>query len=76
VAELFRSGTDHLEIFDEAHSEEEERYLSVGRIERGVVVVAWTERDGRIRIISARAATKREIAMYHRYMDHGGGSHE
>ncbi len=43
---------------------------------RGFVVVAWTEREGSIRIISARAATKREIAMYHRYMDHGGETHE
>ncbi len=33
AADLFRSGTDHLEIFDEAHSEEEERFvcLSSGR---------------------------------------------
>jgi uncharacterized protein len=72
AAELFRSGADHLEIFDEAHSEEEERLISVGPIVRGIIVVVCTERDGCIRMISARAATKREIAMYHRYMDQGG----
>ena len=76
AAELFRSGADHLEIFDEAHSDEEERFISVGPIARGIIVVVWTERDACVRMISARVATKREIAMYHRYMDHGGDTDE
>jgi len=67
--------TDHyLEIFDDQHSEEEERFIAIGPISRGVVVVVWTEtEDGAIRIISARCATKREARMYE---GHIGGKYE
>ena len=59
---LFSSGDEYLEIFDEAHSEEEER--------RGVVLVVWTEQDeDTTRIISARWATKRERAHYEAFME-------
>jgi len=67
--ELLVSGADHLEIFDEAHSELEDRFISIGPIARGVVLVVWTERDEKTtRIISARFATRREVAMYRRHM--------
>jgi uncharacterized DUF497 family protein len=67
--ELLVSGVDHLEIFDEAHSELEDRFTSIGPIQRGVVLVVWTERDEKTtRIISARFATRREVAMYRRHM--------
>jgi len=65
AAELFTSGVDYLEIFDEAHSDTEDRFLAVGPIRRGLVLVVWTERDDdTIRIISARWATRRERALY------------
>jgi uncharacterized DUF497 family protein len=52
-------------IFDEDHSEDEDRYISMGLSGQGrVVVVSYTERDDRIRIISARVANKRERAQY------------
>lgn len=56
---------NELTIFDDDHSDEEDRYLSLGMSSLGrVVVVSYTERDDRIRIISARAANKRERGQY------------
>lgn len=61
AAELFRSATDYLEIYDEQHSEQEDRFIAIGPIQRGVIVVACTERDeDAVRILSARMATKKE----------------
>jgi len=61
AAELFRSDRDFLEIYDEGHSGEEDRFIAVGRIRRGVVVVVYVEREEGVgRILSARMATKNE----------------
>jgi uncharacterized DUF497 family protein len=66
---LLVSGVDYLELFDEEHSEGEDRFISIGPIARGIVLVVWTERDeNTVRIISARFATKREAALYREYM--------
>ena len=44
------------------------RWLRVGEIVRGVVVVVWTERLGdTVRIISARFASRVERAFYREY---------
>jgi uncharacterized DUF497 family protein len=53
-------------IFDDPdHSHEEDRELIVGYSGgRRLVIVCFAEREGRIRIISARAATKRERQDY------------
>ena len=68
--QLFESGTDHLEVFDAEHSELEERFIAVGPIDRGLVVVVYTEREENIiRIIGARLASKREQTLYRSYMD-------
>jgi len=68
--ELFASGSDYLEIFDEAHSESEDRFIAIGPITRGIVLVVWTARDDdTLRIISARWANEREQALYHFHMD-------
>jgi uncharacterized DUF497 family protein len=70
---LFTAGTDYYEIFDEAHSEEEDRFIAIGPIARGLVLVVYTERDeDTVRIISARWATKREAEMYREHV--GGGA--
>ena len=54
-----------LTIADVMHSEAEFRFLSLGRSAAGrLLVVAYTEREGRIRIISARVATPRERRDY------------
>ncbi len=52
-------------VSDPLHSREEERFLLIGLSDRGrLLVVAHTERSGRIRIISARRATKIERSHY------------
>lgn len=67
--ELFVSRIDYLEIFDDAHSDIEDRFIAIGPISRGLVLVVWTERDeDTIRIISARCATKHEKHLYHNYL--------
>ena len=69
ACELFASG-DYLEVFDAAHSELEERFIAIGPIDRGIVLVVWTERDEEtLRIISARFATKREQRLYRSYIE-------
>jgi uncharacterized DUF497 family protein len=53
-----------------AHSEFEDRFIAIGPIDRGIVVVVYTEREEEvIRIIGARLATKREQALYRSYME-------
>ena len=70
AAELLESGREHLEIFDADHSDKEDRFISIGVVRRGVVLVVWTERDDEvIRIISARWATNREQQLYRKYME-------
>ena len=67
--ELFRSGVDYLEIFDDEHSVVEDRFIAIGPIRRGLVLVVWTERDEQtIRIISARWATKGERSLYRSHL--------
>ena len=48
-------------ISDPLHSEEEDRFVLIGRSCRNrLLVVVHTERAGRVRIISARPATRKE----------------
>jgi uncharacterized protein len=69
AGELF-AGQEYLEVFDAAHSHEEDRFIAIGPIARGLVLVVWTERDEDvIRIISARWATRSERRRYHAYME-------
>lgn len=71
ASDLFRSKRDYLEIFDEPHSQDEERLIAIGLVRRGVIVIVWTERhEDTIRIISARWATKRERLLYAERMEH------
>ena len=65
AAEIFRSGVDYLEIFDAAHSVDEDRFIAVGPIGRGAIVVVFTERDDDVfRIVSARMETRNERRRY------------
>lgn len=67
---MFESGLDFLEIYDEAHSADEDRFIAVGAAGPRIVVVVWTEREEDIiRIISARWATPREIKLYQEHME-------
>jgi uncharacterized DUF497 family protein len=44
----------------------EDRFLLIGRAQDGVITVIYTERNERIRIISAREANDYERGNYHR----------
>ena len=59
-----------LTIPDPLHSEEEDRFVTMGMSIRGrLLVVVHTERGDTIRIISARLATSRERRAYERGED-------
>ena len=50
---------------DPDHSADESREIIVGHsMGQRLLIVSFTERDGRVRIISARAATRRERHDY------------
>lgn len=54
-----------LTIYDEAHSQQEDRYIDIGLSASGrVLVVVYTERNESIRIISCRKATLTEQRQY------------
>lgn len=60
---------NRLELYDEDHSDTEDRYITIGEI-NGValiVFVVYTEREDAIRLISARKATKSERRAYYDY---------
>jgi hypothetical protein len=68
AATLFNIGIDYLEIYDEEHSGEEDRFIAIGAIRRGVIVVAYTEREeDALRILSARLATRAERQRFSRF---------
>lgn len=67
--ELFTSDSDYLEIYDEEHSYQEDRFIAIGAIRTGIVVVVFTEgEEDVIRIVSARKATKKETGLFDRYL--------
>ncbi len=54
-----------LTVADPDHSEDEDRFLTFGQSAQGtVLVVSHTDRGDRIRIISARRASRKERALY------------
>lgn len=69
---LFARGDDYLEIFDDAHSDEEDRFIAIGPIKKGLVLVVYTEREeDTVRLISARWATRREAEFYRSHVQGG-----
>ena len=53
-----------IDEFDEIHSEDEDRYKIIGKVGK-ILVVIYTEREDRTRIISARLAEKDEQEEYY-----------
>ncbi len=50
---------------DPDHSDDEDRYITIGSsADDDLLIVLHTDRDERIRIISARKATRRERRIY------------
>jgi len=62
IETLFEGYTVTLE--DDRYDYGERRFVTFGIVEGRVVAVAHTERDGAIRIISIRKATRREEQSY------------
>lgn len=70
ASRVFDSDSDHLEIFDEAHSDNEDRFITVEPANGELLIVIYTEPDDEVvRIISARPATEQERAMYRSQMN-------
>ena len=70
AAELFTLGGEYLEIYDAKHSYDEDRFIAIGPIQRGLVLIVYTERlEETVRIISARWATRSETDLFRRYLE-------
>lgn len=64
AATVFRDERS-LTIDDMAHSEQEKRKITLGKsVKNHLIVVVHTERGERIRIISARKASRKERKQY------------
>ena len=70
AALVFRD-ENRIEFYDEAHSIDEDRYITIGQINgiavTVIVMVVYTERERAISLISARKATTQEGRMYYDY---------
>ena len=56
---------NRIEIYDAVHSKiNDDRYITIGKV-RKVLYVVFTEREDKIRIISARLAEKKEKEIYY-----------
>ena len=64
AATVLRDGLS-ITIYDPDHSEEEDRYITIGTSVAGrSLMVAHTDRGDRTRIISARELTRKEREVY------------
>jgi uncharacterized DUF497 family protein len=55
----------YVDFYDPDHSEDEHRYIIIGESSRSrILLVSYTEREDKIRIISARLVTKQELKAY------------
>ena len=55
---------NRIEMYDELHSDDEDRYYTIGRV-GDILFVVYTDRGDTLRLISARFATKQEEAIYY-----------
>lgn len=63
----------YIDFFDPDHSDDEERYIIVGQSQQNrLLVVSYTERGNKIRLISAREATRQEQSAYEEEQDRNG----
>ncbi len=67
AAKFIFNDKNRIEFFDDVHSIDEERYITIGAINRVPIVatVVYTERGQKIRLISARPATAEERRLYY-----------
>lgn len=55
---------NRIELYDSDHSQDEDRYNTIGMV-NDILFVVYTERKDRLRIISARPANSKERSMYY-----------
>jgi uncharacterized DUF497 family protein len=61
---------EYLEIYDQEHSGEEDRFIAIGPVRRSIVLVVYTDRgEDVIRLISARRATSQEARLFWEQME-------
>jgi uncharacterized DUF497 family protein len=58
------SDSARVELSDISDEREEDRWLAIGRVEPYILLVVFTQREGRIRLISARKANRGEQKIY------------
>ena len=55
----------YIDFYDPDYSDDEDRYIIIGESQqRRLLIVSYTEREDKIRLISAREVTKREREDY------------
>lgn len=64
TAEKVFADENRIEWFDAIHSDEEDRYITLGMVDN-ILHVVYTEREEAIRLISARRADKYERRKYY-----------
>lgn len=63
-AALVFADEHYLELYDDEHSIEEDRYIAIGMVEE-ILFVVHTMRGESVRMISARLATEQERRFYY-----------
>ena len=64
TASLVFNDENRIEYYDQLHSADEDRFITIGLVGK-VIVVVYTERLSKYRIMSARPATKEERRRYY-----------
>jgi uncharacterized protein len=55
----------YVDFYDPDHSQKEHRYILIGESSKSrILLISYTERGDKIRIISARQVTKQELKAY------------
>jgi uncharacterized protein len=62
AADVFSGNT--ITIADDRKDYGEERFITIGHLENRMVILVWTPREKKRRIISMRKANDREQALY------------
>ena len=55
---------ERIEIYDSLHSYDEDRFITIGAVGE-ILFVVYTNRNGTVRLISARLANERERRIYY-----------
>jgi uncharacterized DUF497 family protein len=59
---------DHIELYDEEHSADEDRFIALGQVDGRVVKVVFTVREGARRLISAFDAGDEETKDFYDWL--------